>query len=88
MSNLLRQFLESDLNAKDFLQSLKEAEDPQIIDLKQDLLRIDQEIADIEIRKLEAPPDEVQSLDDQIESLNAEKEEIQADIESIKDNQE
>lgn len=64
---------------------LKEQENPQIIDLKQDLLRIDQEIADIKIRQLDTDdPEEKESLSDQIEDLKSEKEDIQSDIESLK----
>lgn len=89
MSDLLKQFLESNLSAKDFLNSIKKEaeENPRIANLKRDMLQIDQRIADIEIRKLKADDDEIESLDDEIADLKADKEDIKADIENIKDNE-
>ena len=67
------------------IYKFKEQENSQIIDLKQELLRIDQEIADIKIRQLDTDDsNEKESLSAQIDNLKAEKEDIQSDIESLK----
>ncbi len=67
------------------IKHFKEQEDPEIVDLKQELLRIDQDIADLKIRQLETnDPDEKKDIKQQIEDLKNDKESIKNDIDNIK----